>query len=419
MKCNTKDFTSYKLHIINTNKFKTTSIKVIFSAPVIKKEITIKNFLADMLTYSTKENNNEKKMSIALQDLYAMNIFSSCYRVGKLYNMEIGASILNEKYSEKGMLEKSIKLLSDVIFKPNVNNDEFDKTSFNIMFQNAKNQIASIKENTRKLSLIRMLENMGNNKEYSLHSYGYNEDLMEITPHKLYDFYKKVISSSKIDIFILGNVDEEYVTQLIKDSFKFKTFKTLKDDFIINHDKIRKLPKKVVEEAYISQSKLSIGCKLEKLNNYERNYVLPMYSLILGGGSGAKLFKEVRENNSLCYYINSSAAKLDSILYITSGINYVNFGKTVRLIKKELKNMINGEITEEELDKAKVQYITMLDEIFENPFQIISSYYSIEMFGYDDIEKRKKLTNEVSLDDVVRLSNKIHMDTIYLLKGAE
>lgn len=419
MKCNTKDFASYKLHIINTNKFKTTSIKVIFSAPVVKKEITIKNFLADMLVYSTKENNNEKKMSIALKDLYAMNIFSSCYRVGKLYNMEIGASILNEKYSEKGMFEKSIKLLSEVIFNPNVDNNEFDKLSFNIVLENAKNQIASIKENTRKYSLIRMLENMGSDKEFSFHSYGYIEDLNEITPANLYNYYKKVIPSSKIDIFVLGDVDADYVTEVVKENFNFKIFKPIKKDFIINHEKYRKLPKKVIEEANVSQSKLSIGCKISDINNFERNYVLPMYSLILGGGSGAKLFKEVREKNSLCYFINSSAAKLDSILYITSGVTYNNFDRALKLIKKELKNMKSGNITKDELDKAKVQYVTMLDEIFENPFQIISAYYSTEMFGYDDIEERKKKISKVSVSDVVELSSKIHLDTVYLLKGTE
>ena len=195
--------------------------------------------------------------------------------------------------------------------------------------------------------------------------------------------------------------------------------KTKKQDLITFHEKIRKIPKKIIEQAHISQSKLSIGCKIEKMNDFERNYVLPMYSIILGGGSSSKLFKEVREKNSLCYYISSSAAKLDSILFITSGINYNNFDKTVKLIKKEVKNMSLGKFYENDLEIAKTQYITMLEEIEDSPFQIISSYYSVEMLNYDELEKRKEITKKVTLDDVKHLASKIHIDTVYLLKGAE
>lgn len=414
-----EDFLSYKLHVISTKKFKTTSIKIVFSAPVVKEEITFKNFLADMLTYSCKKYNTEKKMSIALQDLYAMNIFPRCYRVGKLYNMEIGASFLNERYTDEGILNDAIKLLSEVIFNPNIENNEFNTTAFDFVKLNTRNQINSIWENTRKLSLIRMLEYMDNTKAFSYHGFGYLEDLEEITPTNLYEYYKKVISSSKIDIFILGDVSADEVKKMIKENFKFKTYKMKKNDLITSHDKIRKIPKKIIEQARISQSKLSIGCKIEDMDDFERNYVLPMYSMILGGGSSSKLFKEVREKNSLCYYISSSASKLDNILFITSGINFENFDKTIKLIKKEVKNMTLGKFNEEDLDVAKTQYITMLDEIEDSPFQIMSSYYSVEMLNYDELDIRKEKTKKVTLQDVSKLASKIHIDTIYLLKGAE
>ena len=413
------DFLSYKLHFIKTDKFKTVNIKIVFSQKAIKNEITIKNFLSDILTYSSKKYNTEKKMAMALQDLYAMSLFSSCYRIGKLYNMEIGASILNEKYAEKGILKSALKLLSEVIFNPNVIDNKFDEISFDFVKINNKNQIDSIWENTRKLSLIRMLEHMDNSKEFSYHGFGYIEDLEKITPGNLYEYYKKIISNSKIDIFVLGDIDVDEIKKYIKEFFKFKTIKNKKNDLIITHEKIRRIPKKVIEQAHISQSKLSIGCKIENLNDFERNYVLPMYSMILGGGSGSKLFKEVREKNSLCYYISSSAAKLDNILFITSGIDFNNFDKTIKLIKKEIKNIILGNFSNNDLQIAKNQYIAMLDEIEDSPFQIISSYYSVEMLGYDSIEIRKEKTNSVTFNDVKEFASKVHIDTIYLLKGIE
>ena len=414
-----ENYLPYRLHMIKTKKFKTVSVKVIFSTTVKKEEITIRNFLADILTYSTSKYKTHKEMTIALQDLYAMNIFSNCYRIGKFYNTDISASFLNEKYTEEGMFEKSIKTLSEIIFNPNVTNKEFDGSSFDIIKRMSFNQIEGIKENTRKLSLIKMLENMGKDEIYSYHSFGYIDDLDKITPSNLYTAYKNLLEKSKIDIFVLGDIDFNVTKKIIEENFKFNTLKKKKEEFIIYHNKFRKTPKKIKEEFKISQSKLSIGCKIGYINDFDRNYVLPLYSIILGGGSDSKLFKEVRENNSLCYYISASANKLDSILFITSGISSNNFDKTVKLTKKAMKDMKKGDFTEDDIEKAKIQYITMLEELKENPFQIISSYYSMEMLNYESIEEREKKIMAVNHEQIKELSSKIYIDTIYLLKGAE
>ena len=413
------DFESYRLHIIKTDKFKTISFKIIFSEPVVKEEITKKNFLADILTYSSGKYKKRKDLSIALQDLYAMEVFSSCYRIGKLYNMDVVGSFLNEKYTEKGMFDKSIELLSEIIFNPNVNNSEFDKESFDRVKELSKNQIESVKEDTRKLSLINMLENMGKNEMYSYHGFGYTSDLKKITMKNLYEYYEKVLTNSKIDIYILGDVDVNHTIDIIGEKFNFNVSSYKPTQVIINHNDYRKRIKKVVDKEKLSQSKLSIGCKMINLSDFERHYVLPIYSIILGGGSDSKLFKTVREKNSLCYYISSMANKLDNILFITSGISSINFDKVLKLVKESMKDIELGKFSIEDIDKAKIQYITMLDELQEDPFQIISAYYSVNSLGYDDIETRIKEIKKVTYDDIKSISKKIHMDTVYLLKGDE
>lgn len=414
-----ENFSSYKLHMIKTDKFKTVNVKVIFSSYVKKEEITKKNFLADMLTFSSKKYPNRKELSIALQDLYAMNVFSNCYRIGKLYNMDINASFLNEKYTEKGMFEESIKLISELIFDPNVSNNKFDNDSFNIITQMTKNQIDSIKENTRKLSLIKMLENMGKNEIYSYHGYGYLDDLFQINTENLYNYYLDIMKNNKIDIYVLGDIDINNTKKVISKYFEFNTVKIKRNQFSIEHSKYRKNIKKVIEEEKISQSKLSIGCKIEHLSEYESNYVLPIFSMILGGGTDSKMFREIREKNSLCYYISASANKLDNIMFITSGISSNNFEKVIKLVKKNFKDMIKGDFDEKDINNAKIQYITMLDELQENAFQIISTYYSIDTFNYDSIDVRKEKISEVTYEDIKDIGSKIHIDTIYLLKGDE
>jgi len=139
--------------------------------------------------------------------------------------------------------------------------------------------------------------------------------------------------------------------------------------------------------------------------------------MILGGSSESKLFRNVREKNSLCYYISSNSNKIDNLLFITSGISKSSFDKVVSLIKKQLKEIQKGNITEEEIEKSKIKYISLVDEMYDYPSQIVSYYYASEILKSDLPEERKKMINKVSKQDIINVSNKIYMDTIYLLGG--
>ena len=180
MKYVKKRFNSYNLHMIKTDRFKTITVDLIFRKKITKEEITKRNVLADMLTFSSKKYPTRRAMAIEQQDLYACEVDFSCYRLGNYYNTDFSLLCLNEKYTEKGTFEQTIKYLADIIFNPNVTNNRFDTKSFNIIKANTIKQIASIKEDTRKYSLVKMLEKMDPKATYALHGFGYLEDLEKI-----------------------------------------------------------------------------------------------------------------------------------------------------------------------------------------------------------------------------------------------
>ena len=141
--------------------------------------------------------------------------------------------------------------------------------------------------------------------------------------------------------------------------------------------------------------------------------------MILGGSSESKLFRNVREKNSLCYYISSNSNKIDNLLFITSGITKNNFDKVIKLIRKEINEIKKGNFTLEEIEKAKIRYISLMDEMYDYPSQIISYYYAAEILNSDLPEERKKMIDKVTKEDIISVSNKIYMDTIYLLGGED
>lgn len=413
---------SYNLHMIKTNKFKTVTVKVNFKRKVNKEEITYRNMIINTLCESTSAYPTKRLMALATEDLYELYYRGMNYISGKYNIMGFDITFLNEEYTEDGMLDKSIKFLADLIFKPNIekkkNQIGFNQENFKLSYNILKNNIISQKENPDGYSRIRMLENMDPNSYLSYRSSGYMEDLEEIDNVKLYKYYESILNSDIIDIFVIGNIDEAHIRKVIEDNFsRIKTIKRPADSHFVSPSKTRLLPKTVKEKQNINQSKLVLGYKINKMTDFELRYVLNVYSYILGGGPDSKLFKTVREKNSLCYYISSVGQPLNSILTINAGINKKDFKNAVSLIKKEVHNIKKGNFDSEEIEKAKITYINSLKELEDNQDSIISLYAGIEYLGSDDIKTRIERMNKVTKEDVMKLATKIHLDTIYLLEG--
>lgn len=408
---------SYNMHLIKTNRFKTITIRIILRDIVKKEEITLRNFLLDMLNYSTYNYPSRKELVAKSQDLYAANIYTRASRLGRHSSISFYLSMLNEKYTEPGIMEESIKLLSEVIFNPNITSCKFDQEAFNIIKRNINVMLNSQKDNPARYSMSRMLEIMGGNDLYAIKDIGYIDDLEKITPENLYEYYKKIISKSIVDVYVIGNFEFEEMEKQLEKYLKFDSIKRQKETYIIEHNNFLKKPNIVIDQEDFNQSKLSIGCKIENLEKRERNYVITLYNLILGSGPECRFFQNIREKHSICYYISSSVNKLDNILLIRSGIQKDNFEKCIDLIKKEMKDIEKGNISDDELEKAKQTYCTLMDEIYDSPNAIVETYIAQDLLDIEDIEERKRIIMSVTKEEIVKVSKKIHIDTIYLLEG--
>ena len=220
-----------------------------------------------------------------------------------------------------------------------------------------------------------------------------------------------------MDIIVIGDIDFLEVEELIRNKFKQKTFKKSRSPYYLDEVKPRVRKRTVIEKDNNNQSKLAIVLRLTGISKYEKNYPLTLYNIILGGGDDSKLFRNVREKNSLCYYINSVPQKLDNILIIRAGIDKKNIKKTVTLVEKELNNIKKGKVSEADLKTAKEYFATAIDSLLESQTGIMDHYYMMSLLKTDDIETRLKKMNEVTLADIIKVSKKVKIDTVYCLEG--
>lgn len=384
-----KDLGAYNLHIIKTNLYKTVTVKIFFREKALKENITKRNFLSRIMMLGSNDYKTKVDLTKAEQDLYAVNISGTNRRIGNYLDTDISLKVLHDKYTEKGNFEKSLDLLNSLIFNPKVTNKAFDETDFNTVYEEYKADLNSLVENKMAYALIKGLEATNDKSVISYRSIGYLDDLEKITRENLYSYYEQVIKHNFVDIFVLGDVDEEYITNIIREKFKINTFKKAPIKTLVDETKTSRT-KIVKEKTSSEQDNLIITLSLNNLTDYERNYPLSLYNAILGGGSESLLFTEIREKNSLAYYVSSTPNKLDNLIIIRGGISKDKSMDAVNIVKKILKDLEGGKIDDDRIAKAKEYYTSAIDDIIESPFQIIESYYMIELLGVDDIETKRK-----------------------------
>ena len=417
MECIKKDLGSYKLHLIKTDKFKSITVKVSFHRVIKKNEITIRNILSDMFMQSSKKYNSKRELTIKAQDLYAAGLRTTNSRLGNYINTDFYLTVLNDKYTEDGNFASSLEFLGEIIFNPDVEDGKFNEEKLDIVKSTCRSALNSIKEDASNYSLIRMAEAFGEGEPISYRMMGYLEDLDNITGTSLYEFYLDMIKNDFVDIFVIGDIDIKEATDLIKMYFKFDILKKLKMPFMVDEKKPRRSKLVFNEEIDNTQSKLAIGCRINGLSEYERNYPLTLFNVIFGGCSDSKLFKEVREENSLCYTIYSITNKLDNVLLIRAGIDKENYKKTVSLIEKNLKDMCNGKFDETDILMAKEYYNTALEEIEDSQSKIINNYLMMELINTDDIDVKREKMSKVTKSEIVKVAKKVTIDTIFCLEG--
>lgn len=407
----------YNLHIINTDKFKRNVITVNFKRKVKKSETTLRNMLANILVKSTKKYQTEREMIIETENLYNIGYSGGTSISGNYSILYYEMTFLNEKYTEDKMSEKTLQFLADILFNPNSTNNKFNEKLFNLAQKEIKSNIENFKESPEKLATILLYENMDKKASYSYLADGYLEDLEKINASNLYQYYKSVLQSDIVDIFIIGNIEPERIKQVMGTNFLINTIKKPATSHYLMHTKFRKRVKTVKVTRKINQSILKIGFKLDNLSDFERKYVINIYNYIIGGGPDSKLFQTIREKNSLCYHISSKINKVFNVMTITAGINAINFKKTVTLIKKEIKNMQKGDFKEEIIDAAKKVYTSSILSMLDSPYNVIGIYEGKEYFNTDLVETRIEEINKVTKQMIIEVSKKIKMDTIFLLEG--
>lgn len=409
---------TYNIYTIKTDKFKTCHLEIIFRNNIDNKDITKRSILTEMLVENSKNYPTRKEMMVELENLYNSYLYGVTNRVGKSiltsYCFDfINPDLVNEK------LDKFLKFPIDVIFNPNVKNNEFDNKTFNYIKERIRKDIESIIEDPKKYSIDKLLKNMCSETESSINLSGNLDDLNLITNSNLYDYYEYMLQHDYIDVYIIGDLDMDEVANIISENLKLSVYKDHEINYEIINKKVKKV-KKIIEKSQFSQENICIGINIDNPTKKEKNYVAQLYNIILGGGSlETKLYSYLRGENSLCYNCVSLYQKFDNLIIIHTAISKENELVALKLINKAINDINKGDIGDEELENAKKSIISTLNMSFDNPGRIIDNYVFKNLYGLDDLEVRINNYNKITKEEIIEFSKKISLNTILCLRDGE
>lgn len=406
------------LTLIPEEKFKSNLVSIYIQRILDRDEVTMNALLPSIIKSGSEKYPSAREMSYHQDDLYGVSIGADSSKRGESQVITFKIISTDEEYLDEQIFKKVVKYLDEVVNHPLVIDGGFKEEYVTIEKENLKNRIESIINDKGRYAVERAREEMFKNEKYGISDLGYLADIDKITAKGLYEHYVNIMKTSPIDIVVEGNFDEDEIVEIISNGFDFHRENIIeipRADFIKKVDEI----KVIKEEMDITQGKLVMGyrCNVDYKDEF-KYYSLFVGSNVLGGGPHSKLFVNVREKESLCYYIYSSLEKYKTSMFISSGIESENYDKTVELIGEQLKSLKEGKISDEELLNSKSAIISSLKTIKDSLGGSSDFYFSQSMGGTNTtVEKIIEMIEKVTVSDIVEAFKNIELDTIYFLSN--
>lgn len=410
---------SYNIHTIKTDRFKSVRMEIVFRNNIDPKTIAMRSCLFEMLLENSQKYKSRRDLALRQEELYNAVTYAVSSKTGATVFTTICLDFLNPKYTDEDYLEDVLSLPFELINNPNVVNNEFDEETLNVIKTRMEADIKSINEDPQKLAINNALKKMDSKSLSGVSLCGTLKDIESITTSNLYEMYNDVLTHDYIDIFIIGDIDMDQAIDIINKKAMFKTIKTHEVKLAISN-KVRKKPQIISETSSFTQTQLVMILNTVNLTADERRYAFLVTNMILGGGSlETKLYKNLRDENSLCYTVQSFYQKNDSLVIIHTAIDENNVDKAIKLIKKSINDIQNGDITKQDITRAIDSIKTSINMSLDSPSRIIDQYLFMYIADLEDIETRLKKFKEITVNDVLRTAKKMNINTIYTLKGGE
>lgn len=410
-----------KLNYIETDKFKTNYISFNFMAPLDKERSCFNSLLCPVLMRGTEIYPDQSSINKRLQYLYSGEVAARNDKAGEYQIFGLKVNMLDNRYTRgTDVTEGMTDILCELIFRPYLESGIFASSYVEGEKINLIDAIDAEINNKTKYSLQRLNEEMFRSEVFGISKYGSKEQVKAITPNELYKAYRYALEKYKIEIYFVGKCDFEKLKEKLASCFDGikRDLIPLKDaSIILSSNGVRE----VVDTEAVNQGKLCLGFRTGCTPKDDNYYLLQLFSEIYGGSPTSKLFMNVREKMSLCYYCRSIISRRSGSMTVASGIEMKNKQIAENEIIAQLEAVKRCEITDEELESAKKSLKNAYMQVYDSA-ESMETWSMFRNMGnsrcYTPSEECKKVALATA-GDIAGIASKITLDTVYFLKGEE
>ena len=402
------------LYVNQSEKFKTNLISVYIHQPLLRETVTKNALIPMVLTKGCRSFPTARSIEKELMMLYGGKLENAVVKKGDLSSLYFSLEFAKDRFVPEKIEQRAVSLLFDIIFRPNA--DCFSDNIVKIEKKNLKEQIQNMIDNKWYYAKRRCAEIMCEGQPYALNEYGYIEDLDAIDGSQLNIRYQDVIRTAPIDIFISGEIDPAAIEKAIKERLSNRTPVPAQAVAVIGdtNDGV----KKVTDTLNITQGKINLGYKTGVSPKSDALYQLMVYNSVLGSEVHSKLFNNVREKLSLCYYVASQIDRFKGIMFIDSGVEQKNFKAATDEIERQMEEIRIGNIADFELEASKKSLCNAVRSTADND-QLLSDFYMNGILAgqFVTVDEFMQKINAVTKEDVQKISQNIKLDTMYFMQG--
>ena len=393
-----------------TKKFKTVLITLKFKRVAKVDEFAFRTLLPSVLRTKTNLYKNRQQFNEKLENLYGASLTSNTNKTGILSIIHVQLKLVNPSLAlDYKLMGEGLSFLKEYIY----GHDTFNENDFELEKRMLIEEVVSKENDKTRYALSRLFEEMCQNELYGARVSGTKEQLEALTSKQFKKMYRDFIANDELQIILSGDVDDRDIS-LTQTIFPNASFSQM--DFLDYETKAIDSVKEIVEHDKINQTKLNIGYRLPIRQGDKNHVAAVLFNAALGGYVHSRLFLNVREKHSLCYYVSSVYDAYKGIMFIYSGVDAKRLDLAKKVIDEEVKRMCTEKISEKELGLSKQALINDMKESEDSQGARQSLIYIQALLGKTPtLAERIEKIEQVTPEDLLEVGKQLIKDTVYLL----
>ena len=408
---------------LRSDKFKTACMSVTLLTQLRRETAAMNAVIPFVLHRGTTRYGDMEQLSRRMDELYGAAVEPVVRRIGEIQCIGFYGSFPEPDYLPGGeaLLGDTCALMAQLLLDPATRGGLLLPQYVDSEREKLLDIIRSRMNEKRSYALTRCIEEMCCYEDFAVSRFGSESEAENIHYKKLTRHYRELIQTCPVEIFYCGKTDFKAVSAAMREAFS--TMPRGEIDYDIGTDlrmnAVEDHVRFVEEEMDVTQGKLVLGFRLGECMEEPDIPALYVFNAVYGSGATSKLFMNVREKLSLCYYASSAVYLHKGIMLVSSGIEFDKLDAARDEILAQLDSVRRGEITDDELRSAKKSVASDLRAVQDSIGELEGFYLSQALDGLDyGPAELAALAEDVTKEDVQAIAKSIECDLIYFLKGS-